>query len=181
MALKDKIVAITSPTHAMAMVLYCCAAIQGVFFFADISSARSIEELFGGRSLLFYVWAFGFAVSGALSFLAAYASKYFSVPNTILKVEMVGVVIIGLANLLYWISLYRTGLKTDLDNLPKWVAELPEHLFLLKGLAFAATTQLYAAGIFIGAIVRVAQIILDLRKLRVQVVQKVQDDYFAEG
>jgi len=173
MAKRNEVVAITSPTHAMALVVYFCTAVQGVFFLTGVSSARGVEDIIGRDSLLFAVWAYGFVVFGALSFISSLTSKYFRKPNSILKVELAAIVGLIPGYLLYQVSLQQQGFASDNYVKPG--------LEMLKGFTFAATTQLFAVGAIIGGIARIIQITLDLWKLRRRLINKFRDDVIHEA
>lgn len=168
MAKKNEVFTITSPTHALALVAYLITAIQGVLFLTGVASARGVESIVGGQNLLYLVWSFGFVISGTLGFVSAFTSRYFRRPNSILRVELLAVIGVGLVNLVYFIGLQKQGFESDNYVIPE--------LWFLKGFTFVATTQLFALGYIVGGPLRSIQIGRELWKMRRQVVEEVQND-----
>jgi len=168
MAKKSEVFTITSPTHALALVVYLASAIQGVLFLTDVASARGVESIVGGRNIVYAVWAFGFVITGMLGFISAYTSRYFRRPNSILRVELFAVIGIGLVNLLYFVSLQKQGFESD-----NYVIS---GLEFLKGFTFVATTQLFALSFVMGSLFRVIQIGKELWKMTRVVDQEIQSD-----
>jgi hypothetical protein len=169
MAKKSEVFTLTSPTHALALVAYLATAVHGILFLTDIASANGVEAIVGGRYLAFNAWAWGFVVTGALGFISAYTSRYFRRPNSVLRVELIAVIGVGLVNLLYEVSLQRQGFLSDNPGITG--------VGFLKGFTFAASTQLYALTLIVGAIFRSIQIGRELWKMRKVIHdQEVQND-----
>lgn len=169
MAKKSEVFTITSPTHGLALVAYVVTAIQGVLFLTDVASARGVESIIGGRNILYAVWAFGFIISGMMGFASAYTSRYFRRPNSILRVELLAVIGVGLVNLLYFVSLQKQGFESDNYVVPE--------LWFLKGFTFVATTQLFALFYVVGGPIRSIQIGRELWKMRRVNPPEVQNDF----
>ena len=144
-------VRISDSAHALVLMVYLLAAVNGMLFQSGLASASVLEEQW--PHLVYVVWASVMLLSGAACFVSALVTPRMVDPRNSLVAELIGCI-----GLVITFGCYEWSLLQRPPPPPQ-PGEAPV-------LLFAATTQVFAVAYVLGAFARDVQITVDLLRLR---------------
>lgn len=139
----DRTVRLTSPGHPAAVFTYLTGAFIGAITITGLAEAKSMTDIAGSDLVL--VWASIATAAGLLAAAMGLIGRVEPPSQSRLRIELVSLAVLSLSYLWYEIT-----------------------LVVGNGISSVLITQGLATGIFLGSAARAVEILLEVRRVRIE-------------